>query len=332
MFENNSNMLYYIIGDYMKYKILSLLNKRKTFVSGQDIANALNVSRTAVWKHISNLKKEGYNIVAISNRGYKLDCDLDILNDEEINYRPVKYIQEVGSTNDVAKTLARENCDDKLLVVCDYQSSGKGRLGRKWMSEKGKGLYMSMVLRPDIMPVEAPQITLVAGMATALAINELTGLNANIKWPNDIIVNGSKIVGILTEMSAEMESVKYVVVGIGVNVDNEQFDDDIKNKASSLFLQTGQKYRRAEIADAIVTKFMYLYDKYCKFGFASLADEYNRLCINIGRDVRTTGKTQVQGKALGINENGELMIQTQDGIKTILSGEVSLRNINGEYI
>lgn len=316
----------------MKYKILDLLKKENDFVSGQDIARLFNVSRTAVWKNIDKLKKDGYNIISVSNRGYKLENNNDILNESEIKYKPLLYLEECGSTNDVAKEYAAKGCEDGFLVVANNQTRGKGRLGRIWQCEKSVAAYFSIVFRPDIIPQESPQITLVAGIACAKVINKITGFKCGIKWPNDIILNGKKIVGILTEMSAEIEKVNYVVVGIGVNINNEIFDEEIKHKATSLYLESGKKYKRNIFIDEIVTEFKRLYDIYRKYGFSALIDEYNSLCVNVGKMVKTTGKNQIEGKAVGVNERGELLIETDNGIKTVFSGEVSLRSVDHSYI
>lgn len=332
MIEKSFNMVYYIYGDYMKYKILNLLKERKDFVSGREIGEQFNVSRTAVWKNIAKLKEEGYNIISVSNRGYKLENNVDILNENEIKYRPLLFLDETTSTNEIAKNYANDGCEDGFLVVTDNQTAGRGRLGRVWQCEKSAALCMSVVLKPDIMPYEAPQITLVAGIACAKAINKITGLDGRIKWPNDIIINGRKVTGILTEMSAEIERVKYVVVGIGVNINNEHFDDEIKDKATSVFIETGIRHKRSVFADEITNELISLYKIYCEKGLSALVDEYNSLCINVGRYVKTVGREEIEGKALGINEKGEILIETEHGIKAVLSGEVSLRLQDNRYI
>ncbi len=316
----------------MKYEILNLLKERNDFVSGQEIGEKFNVSRTAVWKNISKLKNEGYNIISVNNRGYKLKNDVDILNENEIKYRPLLFLDETASTNDIAKNYANNDCEDGFLVVADNQSAGKGRLGRVWQCEKSVALCMSVVLKPDIMPYEAPQITLIAGIACAKAINRITGLDSKIKWPNDIIINGKKVTGILTEMSAEIERVKYVVVGIGVNINNESFSDEIKNKATSVFIETGVKHKRSVFADEIIRELFSVYKIYCEKGLSALVDEYNSLCINIGKYVKTSGREEIEGKALGINDKGEILIETDSGIKSVFSGEVSLRLNDNTYI
>lgn len=326
-------MLYYIIGDAMKYEILDLLKNKDDYISGQDIAKSLNVSRTAVWKNINKLRSEGYNIVSVTNRGYRLIKDqYDILNENEISYKPLYYIEEAGSTNNIAKDIASKSDSNRLLVVCNKQTSGKGRLGRSWDSQGEAALCMSLVLTPDIMPQEAPQLTLVAGIACCKAIYKISGLKAGIKWPNDVIINGKKAVGILTEMSAEMERVRFVVIGVGINVNTTAFPDEIKDKATSIYIETGKHQKRSLYADGFMEEFNKLYSIYSEYGFKALKDKYNSLCINVGQYVKTLGTNPVEGKAIGVDDRGQLIIETSKGVETVLSGEVSLRLKNNKYI
>ena len=316
----------------MKKEILNLLKNTDNFISGQELADKFNVSRTSIWKNISKLKEEGYNIISVSNRGYKLDTENeDVMNENEISYRPLQFINEVESTNDWAKTFAHD-CQDGLLCTCSYQTKGKGRLGRSWVVKQDDALCMSIVIKPQIMPFDAPQLTLLAGIAFVRTIKKLTGIDALIKWPNDVIINGKKVVGILTEMSAEMDWVNYIIVGIGVNINNIDFDENIKDKATSLFLETGVKQKRSKYADTITIEFMKLYKEYCIYGFSKFKSEYNSVCANVNKRVKTVGKSEVIGKALGINDKGEIMIQTDDGIVNVMSGAVSLRLENNKYI
>ncbi len=316
----------------MRYKILSILREKNGFVSGEELGSLLGISRAAVWKNIMRLREEGYDIASVSKKGYKLNDSADILNKNEINYENAMFLREVDSTNNECKRQAEKGCADGLLIVSDYQTKGKGRLGRDWSSAPSQGLYMSIVLKPPISPMEAPQLTLIAGIATAKAIKKITGLDANIKWPNDIIVNGKKICGILTEMSAEIERVKYVVTGIGVNVNDEAFENGLKDKATSVYIETGRKYKRNIFIDEILGELMKYYKLYCEKGFSALKDEYNKYCLNIGKIVRTTGSVPVKGKALGVNDKGELLIETDTNIVPVLSGEVSVRLKNNRYI
>ncbi len=316
----------------MRYKILDILREKKGFVSGEELGGLLGVSRAAIWKNINRLKEEGYDIESVSKKGYRLNDSADILNTNEIKYDNVIYVKKVDSTNDECKRQAEKGCQSGLLVVSDCQTGGKGRLGRDWYSKPAEGLYMSILLKPNISPLEAPQLTLLAGMSVAKAIKKITGLNAGIKWPNDVVVNGKKICGILTEMSAEIERIRYVVTGIGVNINNEVFGKELKEKATSVFLETGKKYKRNIFIDHIVSRLTEYYSLYCKEGFAAFKDEYNSLCLNVGKIVRTSGNIPIKGKALGVNDKGELLIETDTNIVPVRSGEVSVRLKNNKYI
>ena len=314
----------------MRYDILNILRAKNDYVSGEELGNMLGVSRAAIWKSITRLKEEGYNISSVSKRGYRLIDNRDVLNENEVRYSNIICFKEVDSTNEEGKRQAERGCTDGLVIVSDYQSGGKGRLGRSWSSDRAKDLYMSIVLKPDISPMEAPQLTLIAGIAVAKAVKSITGLDAGIKWPNDVIVNGKKLCGILTEMSAEIERIRYVVTG--VNINRESFEGELKDKAASIYTETGQKYRRSIFIDEIVSELMKYYRLYCKSGFSAVKEDYNSLCINIGRIVRTTGNKAIKGKALGVNDNGELLIETETSIVPVLSGEVSLRLEDNKYI
>lgn len=317
----------------MKNKILDLLMDKDGYLSGEEIGNILGISRTAVWKNITKLKEKGYKIESVSNRGYKLVDNSDVLNASEINYDKLIYLEEVDSTNEECKRQADKGCESGLFVVCDRQTAGKGRLGRSWVADKNVGLYMSMVLRPEIMPVEAPQITLIAGIVVRRIINRITGLKASIKWPNDIIVNGKKLVGILTEMSAEMEKVNYIVLGIGINVNMESFEGELKDKATSLYMETGKRFKRSDIINEFLKEFEPSYEIFCKKGFAPFVEEYNSNCANINRSVKTVGgRSEIFGIAKGVNDKGELMILSEDKLVPVFAGEVSLRLDDERYI
>ena len=293
----------------MKYEILKLLKEKRDYISGEEMAKHFGVSRTAVWKNITKLKNEGYNIKSVSNRGYFLEETNDILNISEIDYNNAFFLETVDSTNEECKRQAVKGKNDGLLVVCDYQSAGKGRLGRTWVAESHDNLCMSFLLYPDISPMKAPQLTLLTGMAVCEAIKEVTGLNAGIKWPNDILVNGKKVVGILTELSAEIDCIKYVVVGIGINVNNSSFSEELKNKATSMYIETGKKFYRKDFIKPIADRLMEYYKQFCAEGFAPFVDKYNSLCLNIGQEVKTIGREELEGTALGINSEGCLMIR-----------------------
>lgn len=317
----------------MKDEIIKILKEKNDYVSGEEIGNILGVSRAAVWKNISALKKKGYNIISVNNKGYKIVDDTDVLNVDEIKYDRLLFKEEVESTNEEGKRQAvKENCD-RLLVTCNYQSKGKGRIGRSWVAEKNRGVYMSFVLKPDIMPQEISQITLVAGIAVMKAINSLTGLKTKIKWPNDIIINGKKLVGILSEMSAEMEKINYVVVGIGINVNEDEFEGELKEKATSIYIETKRRFKRSDVINSVAEEFNLCYDKFLEKGFSAFVEEYNESCANVGMRVKTVGgREEIKGRAMGVNEKGELVIDDEGEMKTVIGGEVSLRLENNKYI
>lgn len=318
----------------MKYKILALLKEKGDYVSGEDLAKVFGVSRAAIWKNISKLKDEGYNIASVSNKGYLLEGYGDILNEFEIGHKCV-YKQEVTSTNDVAKELARKGCEDWLVVLADKQVGGKGRLGRVWEAEKGQNIALSVVLRPNISPVEAPQLTLITGIAVARAIKKVCGCEPKIKWPNDIILNGKKIVGILTEISAEIEHINYVVVGIGVNVNQEKYDGELSKKATSLFIENNKKYRRSDIIRVIIDELSEIYNRFLnENGFACCREEYLALCVNVGKEAKAIYRNkEICGRVIDINKNGELILKTEAGEEVIIyAGEVSLRTSDNQYI
>ena len=319
----------------MKEEILNVLKQKNGFVSGQELADIFNVSRTAVWKAITALKKEGYVIESVRRRGYKLDKENDILNERELEfYENIYFSDEMDSTNDTAKKLALDGCPEYTVVVCNQQKNGKGRLGRKWSSPYGVNIYMSMVLFFDADISKVPQTTLVMGIAAAKTIRDITGLDAKIKWPNDVIINGKKVVGILTEMQAETGHILFVVTGIGINVNQVEFDDDIKQKATSLCLECKKVFKRSEIIKALIQNIKEYYAIFCKDGLDALRDEYKALCINIGREVKAelNGKTII-GRAVDISKGGELIIETKDGrLFEIFGGEATLRNANNNYV
>lgn len=254
----------------MKTKILNVLRKSDGYVSGQALCNMLGVSRTAVWKVINQLKEEGYVIEAVQNKGYHITQYPDILTSSEIMsqltcvdtgsttgiIREVVYYDETDSTNNEAKRAAeRDSAADGTLYITESQTGGRGRRGRNWVSPAGSGIWMSLLLRPDIAPVNASMLTIVAAMAVQEAIHKVLtedghDAECRIKWPNDIVLNKKKVCGILTEMSAEMDYIHYVVIGMGINVNTTEFDDSIKATASSLYLETGDHLKRSRIVAA----------------------------------------------------------------------------------
>ncbi|MGN0318179.1 MAG: biotin--[acetyl-CoA-carboxylase] ligase [Lachnospira sp.] len=324
-----------------KTAILKMLREADGFVSGQVLCEQLGVSRTAVWKYINQLKEEGYVFEAVSNKGYRIVEYPDILTDSEILsradngiIREVIFFPETDSTNNQAKKYATEtDAANGTLFITECQTGGRGRRGRSWVSPAGSGIWMSLLLRPQIAPEHASMLTIVAAMAMAEAIKaNVSEAECGIKWPNDIVMNGKKICGILTEMSAEMDYVHYVVIGIGLNVNTTQFDESIKDVASSIYNETGKKISRSAIVAAFSRTFAKYYDVFmASRDLSGLTDEYNRMLVNKDREVRVLGTGEVtEGVALGIKSDGELMVKKDDGtVAMVRAGEVSVRGLYG---
>ena len=324
----------------MKTKILKLLRNSDDYISGQSICNELGISRTAVWKYMNQLKEDGYGIEAVQNKGYNITKYPDVLTEVELGSlfendflgNKIYFYDEIDSTNNEAKKKAEDGATQGTLVITECQNSGRGRRGKKWISPSGSGIWMSYVLRPTIHPYGASMITLVAALSVVSALKNIKNLECSIKWPNDIVANGKKICGILTEMSSELDSVNYIVIGIGINVNITEFDEDIKDIASSVFLETGLTIKRSQV----VADFARYFEKYYSIfmqtqDMSGLLDAYNKLLVNAGREVKISNiNSQFIGNAIGINEKGELLVKKQDGnVEKIIAGEVSVRGLYG---
>ena len=311
----------------MKAEILKMLSETNSYVSGQELCNKFGVSRTAVWKAINQLKENGYEIEAVQNKGYHLLSAPDVMDVTELESIhstewagcELYYYDSIDSTNTKAKELAEDGHPSGTLVVADQQTAGKGRRGRSWESPTGTGIFMTLMLKPEINPNNASMLTLVAAMAPTRAIRRVPGVPAMIKWPNDIVMNGKKVCGILTEMSAQFDYINHIVIGIGINVHNEEFPEEIKETASSLFLESGQHIHRASLIEYLKTEDM-----------EGLQKEYDTMLVNRGRQVRVLDpKEPFEGKAMGITKKGELIVDTWESRKLVSSGEVSVRGIYG---
>lgn len=323
----------------MKAEILAALRKSDGYVSGQELCEHFGVSRTAVWKAINQLKKEGYEIEAVPNKGYHITSSPDILSVNELESQmhtawagqKIYYYDEIDSTNMKASHLAEEGAAHGTLVVADRQTAGKGRRGRSWESPAQTGIFMTMLLKPEIEPNNASMLTLVTALAVTRAVREQTGLEAQIKWPNDIVVNGKKVCGILTEMSAQIDYVNHVVIGIGINVHNQDFPEEIVQTATSLDIESGRKIRRAELIAAVWSAFEDYYDSYIQTqDLSSLVKEYDSNLANRGNKVRVLDPLEpYEGVAQGITNRGELIVDTWESRRLVSSGEVSVRGIYG---
>lgn len=324
----------------MRERILQLLKEKEDYVSGQDICDLLGVSRTAVWKNIKALKEAGYQIDSVNNRGYKLLGEPDALSETGIRgYKNTKWLGDaiiykdsMDSSNTQAKRLGENGAENGTLVVTDCQTAGKGRRGRSWVSPTGMNCYFTVLLRPDILAEKASMITLVAALALAKAIKETTQLDTMIKWPNDVIANGKKLCGILTESSTDLEYINYVVVGIGINCNQTEFPDEIKETASSIRLETGKKVNRCQLLGSFLTHFESYYEIFLETeDLSGLEREYNSLLVNRNREVKISEKERERVlTAIGIDKTGALLVKDAEGNQeAIISGEVSVRGLYG---
>lgn len=324
----------------MKSGILSLLRERGDFVSGQEICEHFGVSRTAVWKAVGQLRLEGYQIQAVQNRGYLLIEDKEFFGQHELESRmdtqwaghPLACYDVLGSTNLQAKLDAENGAGHGALVVADMQTAGRGRRGRSWSSPPGINVYYSLILKPEIIPDKASMLTPLMSLAVAEGIRRTCGLKAMIKWPNDVVVNGKKVCGILAEMSVERDFIHYIVIGVGINVGLQEFPEEIAATATSLQQECGEKVPRALLLVNVMHAFEEYYEIFLERGdFSGLRDLYGGLLVNNNREVRVLDpKGEFQGTARGINELGELLVERADGsVTAVYAGEVSVRGFFG---
>jgi BirA family biotin operon repressor/biotin-[acetyl-CoA-carboxylase] ligase len=306
-------------------------------VGGAELSQKLDVSRAAVWARIEELRALGYEIEASPHRGYRLASAPDVLHADDllsnlrgskIVGRDIRVFEETTSTNDVAEKLARDGVKEGVVVFAESQTKGRGRLGRKWISPRRKGLWFSALLRPPLRPVEVTQLTIAAATALARAIRAQTGVAPEIKWPNDILLQGKKVAGILTELSAELDRVKYVIIGVGVdvNLNPGEFPAELRKLATSLKIETGRKLDRAELAVQILRDLDRDYDRICSGQFEAVANEWEKHCTTIGRQVTIRmGERKIQGRAESLDTDGALLLRTQHGrLERIVGGDVTV--------
>ncbi|MEY8319640.1 biotin--[acetyl-CoA-carboxylase] ligase [Lachnospiraceae bacterium 46-61] len=321
----------------MYYKILEELKKIEGYISGEELGEKLGVSRAAIWKGIQKLKEQGYEIEAVSNKGYHIIPKQDLYNGIEIKEicntvkiaKEVYFYEQTDSTNNCIRKLAKEGKKEGVVAVAEIQTAGKGRRGKEWKSPKGTGIWMSILLTPNITPPEAPVLTLLAGLAVCRAVRQQTGLKAMIKWPNDVLISNKKICGILTELYAEMDSVHFIITGIGINVNTEAFPEELQKIATSLKIEKGETISRKNMIKAVIEEFEKIYLQYEKCcSFLPFREEYKKYCINIGKELQVLSKQSFTAKGIDITEKGELLVQKQTGEKVVVfSGEVSIRNM-----
>ena len=345
----------------MKAEMIRLLRESKDYISGQELCDRFQVSRTAIWKIINQLKEEGYVIEAKQNKGYQLLAAPDSMEAYELKSRirtkwagrEVSYKKETGSTNIDCKQLAGQGAPHGTLAVAEAQISGRGRRGKSWQSPAGTSIYMSLLCRPDFSPDKAPMLTLIMGLSVAEAVSAYTGLPTKIKWPNDVVVNGKKICGILTEMEMGLETkeIQYLVIGVGINVNNgfvemersgnleearrETFPEELQNMATSLFLELEGKPKRlfrAELVQYVMEAFEKNYELFLEtLDLSQLKERYNEYLVSRNAAVKVLDpKGEYEGMAKEIDADGDLLVETEHGeAKKVYAGEVSVRGLYG---
>lgn len=319
-------------------KILTALRTPKDgSVSGAELSQKLGISRAAIWARIEELRSLGYDIQASPHLGYHLVSVPDVLHADDLRSRlpkvkivgrDIRVFQETTSTNDVIEKLARDGVKEGAVVFAESQTKGRGRLGRKWISPTNKGLWFSVLLRPDLRPQAATQLTVAAATALARAIRSQTSMSPEIKWPNDILLRGKKVAGILTELSAELDHVKYLILGIGVdvNLNASEFPAEVRKIATSLKIESGRTVNRADLAAAILDELDSDYARIISGQFESVADEWEEHCTTLGHNVSISiGDRSIQGRAESLDSDGALLLRTQHGrLERIIGGDVTL--------
>lgn len=325
-----------------KNKLLVCFKEQKgEWVSGESISNKLSVSRTAIWKQVCNLKADGYVIESSSKKGYLLSRTPDLLLADEIREKlntsvfgkqDIIHLKETDSTNTRAKDLASHGAPEGTVVIAEKQTKGRGRRGRSWFSPLSDGIYASLILRPAISPVVASKITLMAAVAVAESLLSLTQLDVRIKWPNDILINGKKIAGILTEISTEMDRVDYIVIGLGLNV-NTSFKNtskEVRERATSILAETGKRFPRIKLIRAYLQFYEKYYEMFNKSGFEPIMSRWKELANIIGQRiiVDTISKKYI-GEVLNVDDDGILILKDDRGIThRIFSGDVTLARVS----
>lgn len=308
----------------LDYLILETLRSDSGYCSGEELAKKLKISRQALWKHISNLTQKGYEITAIPHRGYSLNSTPDKFYPEEVKYKlktkliakQIHYYDSLDSTQDSVWKLGLAGEPEGTVVFAERQTKGKGRLARKWISPSG-GIYFSLLLRPEFLLLgEVSQISLVIALAAIKAIKKVTGVSCQVKWPNDIILSGKKLGGVLCEINAETDKVNFIVVGVGININSK----DLPPEAISLLLNTRKRFRRVEIAKAILSEIEDCYQRARKDKFSSLLKQWSKFCILWGKRIRVKIFDRIiEGEAQGIDERGYLLLRSNNGLISKLS-------------
>lgn len=315
-----------------------LVRNNDAFTSGEQISKACGISRAGVWKYIELLKKEGYDIESVTKKGYKLlnksikmETAFHELKEPRVIGSDYVYFDEIGSTNDYARKIAREK-GDGAVVICDKQLKGKGRMGRTWEAPSGKGIWMSVILKPKMVTADAVMVTQMAGVAVAKTLKDV-GCKAEIKWPNDIVLDGKKVCGILTELDGELDKLNFILPGIGINVNHDlnDFSEDIKDKATSVKLHLGREVDRNDLLIKVLDNLDYYYDLFKKdFSLKKIIDECRKYSATLGKKIKVIyNNSTIEGKAIDLTDKGGLLVEHDGNVIEIISGEVSVRGLYG---
>jgi BirA family biotin operon repressor/biotin-[acetyl-CoA-carboxylase] ligase len=318
--------------------LLSALRETPTGISGTDLSGRLGISRAAVWARIEELRRLGYEIEATPHSGYRLVSAPDRLYADDLQARlggarvvgrVIQVFEQTASTNDLVDRLGRDGSGEGVVVFAEAQTRGRGRLGRAWSSPVRAGLWFSILLRPELAPRAVTQVTVLGAVAIRRAIKKVTGVEVEIKWPNDLLIRGKKCGGILTELSAEPERVKYVVLGVGVNINQSlgDFPEELRSVATSLRLETGRAWDRGDLAVGAIGA---LDESYCRLrsgGFGALAEEWEAACTTLGRHVVIRiGDRRVGGRAEALDGDGALLVRTDHGhLEHVTGGDVTVQ-------
>jgi len=314
-------------------KILNYFKKHEEgYVSGEDLSHELGISRAAVWKHIENLREEGYDIEAFPHLGYKLISIPDCLTEVELKWhlktdiiaKKIYSYKETASTNDAAHNLAMHGEKEGSIVIAESQTAGRGRMGRIWVSPKSKGAYFSVILRPDILPKEVSSITLFSALSVAKTIREMTNLAAFIKWPNDVLIDSQKICGVLTEMNAETDKINFVIIGIGININTKK--ELLPKGATSIAEESGRELSRVEIVRSIFKNMDKYYRLFNSGHIDEIIREYKEFSNFLGTRVQVTyHETKIEGYAIDVDRDGALVLRMDSGLnERVLAGDVTM--------
>jgi BirA family biotin operon repressor/biotin-[acetyl-CoA-carboxylase] ligase len=314
----------------MNDRIIDFLKKKDGYVSGDAIAQRLGITRQGLWKHIQELKESGYDIVAVPHLGYKLEATPDRLFpfevtrdlDTKFTGKKIHYCEAVPSTMDLAMELGMKGLPEGTVVLAETQTKGKGRLGRIWFSPKYKGIYLSLILRPKFSPERTPLLTLLSAVSICEAIKEHCGIDAQIKWPNDILIHSKKVAGILTELNAEMDEVNFVVIGIGLNVNNEK--KSLISGSTSLREVMGEEISRVALLQAILGRIEANYIYFAQKGPKLIIDKWREYSVTLGKRVKVySHREHIEGHAANIDIDGGLLVRKDSGLTVkVMAGDV----------